>query len=202
MKCHNVRESLLDLLEGTIGPEQQLSIDGHVARCEACRAELRMVKRGREALVASLEELVPPGKYLTQQRLDRLLGAFGERTRRSRIVTLRRLVAAAAAAAILVSCLFIYQSVRFSLAGKEQPRVAERPAAATAPSGWASMVALTSSPDERHPKIVFRYMKAGGGSGAPAAFVRPADMMRATSPGVRVPAQNALYDYEEAGYWW
>lgn len=202
MKCGYVRGNLLALLEGDIGPEERAAVQDHLERCDECRNELRMLQRGRDALVASLQQVAPSGRYLTQGRLDRLLGASEAPAETPRIITLRRFIAAAAAAAILVSSLFIYGDVRSILDRRRQPEMAYPSVARVPGSGLASMVALSPTPHDYRLDIVLGYTGGGSAWGTPAAQVRPANLIRTTSPGIDVPVRNAFYDSEEAGFWW
>lgn len=202
MECREVSESLLALVEGTIGSEQQALVEQHVAACPGCRAELAMLRRGHRGLLTSLEELAPSDRHLTAERLGRLLGAYAERAGRTRIITLRRFVVAAAAAAILVSGFFIYHDVRSIAAARNRMPVADESTAVPARPNWAGIVALTSPPEDRYPNVVFGYMKASAVDAVPALPSYPANLVRASSSHVRVPARNAFYDGEEAASWW
>jgi len=202
MKCGDVRGSLLDLLEGTIGPEQRTAVEQHLGQCEECSAELAMLQRGRDALMASLENVAPEGRYLTERRMGRLLGGLEGRVQRRPILTIRRFIAAAAAAAILVSFLHIYDDVSSMLRPEPQPSAVYPSALRLVPLGPAGIVALTPTPGARQLDVVFDYMEAGSAAEAPAAPVRNADLIRTTSSGINVPVQNAFYDCKEAGCWW
>ena len=202
MKCGDVRGSLLDLSEGTINPEQRAAVQQHLGQCDECRAELAMLQRGRDGLEASLEQVAPVGRYLTEGRMGRLLGAFEVRAQQPRIITLRRFIAAAAAAAILVSFRFIYADVRSMLTPKQQPGETYPTALRVSPLGPAGIVALTPTPEDHGLNVVFEYLKASPAGGATAAPVPPADLVRTISPGIDVPVQNAFYDCQEAGCWW
>jgi hypothetical protein len=57
MKCSDYIEWVGRKLEGSLPPDQLRELDGHLATCDRCRAELRLQQR----IVESLREDVPSG---------------------------------------------------------------------------------------------------------------------------------------------
>jgi len=203
MDCEEVRERLLDVLENAATPQEREAVQAHLAECEACRTELARLKRGMAGLTTYLSESGVKHPHETSDQVRRMLAAIEEGSRKASAVTWRRFVASAAAAAILVSCYFIYHDLR--LLDKIR-RSGESPVAVTpveleryAPG---MQVALTSSAGDRRQSVVQGYVRVGeiGGTAAPAP--PRGDLILTSSPGVYVPVNNVFYDSEEADYWW
>jgi hypothetical protein len=119
------------------------------------------------------------------------------------IITIRRFIAAAAAAAILVSFTHIYRDVSSMFKpGVPQAAPAYRQAVRLVPLGPAGIVALAPTPGARQLDVVFDYMETGSAAGEPAVPTGNSDLIRTTSSGINVPVRNAFYDCKEAGCWW
>jgi anti-sigma factor RsiW len=207
MDCEAVKSQLVDVLEESAPSKELVALEEHLASCQSCRAELLMLRQGREVLVACLDKLAPAEERLTEERLQGLLRIAESMRERPRIITLRHFVGAAAAAAILVSAYFLYQDIR-APANSGQPSVASQPQAGFAfPSRPGTVrVVLTRGPGATNPDVVMGYVMTAAERREPMpAEVFPFDyigVVRSSSPGVHVPVQHALYDAEEAGYWW
>ena len=193
MDCEKARQALLDGVEGLLDEERAGQLSAHVAQCSACAGERRELERGRAALLAAVPLLAPSGGHLTEARLSRLMAA--RKSAGTGIITLRRFVAAAAAAAILVSAGFIYGDLSRWLS-EEDGEAPVRPQAVRvvltpAGQGGARQV-VTGHLVPRQP--VFE--------GPPLQWREMDGIVRASAEGVRVPVRNAGYDPEEADYWW
>ena len=205
MECREVKKRLADLLAGTPGGEGVGAVEQHLAQCPDCRAELAALRAGEQALAQSVGLLAPTGRYLTRRRLRRLRAAARPSGDRPKILTLQRLVGSAAAAATLVSCIFIYQ--RLTPAPVIQDARGVQFGAQYESRPGPVMIGLVSAP--RAPRVdlvqvVSGYMGYGGPVGTTLSETssRRSDVMFANSPGMRVPVSNRLYDAEEGAYWW
>lgn len=211
MECRDARDRFVDLLAGGLSEDDLQAVDEHLAACAECRAEIETLRAGEQALAPSVGLLAPAGRHLTKQRLRRLRTALHPHSDRSKILALQRVVASAAAAAILVSAIFIYQGVSAHLkrddAAPADPGrpVAVGPGAARGERDPGPvMVGLASAPQVERLQMVSGYV----GQEAPRSGARSeagpqrADLVFAGSPGVRVPVSNRLYDAEEGAFWW
>jgi len=203
MECKNTKHRLLDLLEATPEASEEQRLKDHVASCPTCRTELDVLSKGHRALLQAADRLAPHRPYLTQQTLSRLLAGVKPERRWPRIITIERVLVAAAAAAILVSAVSIARSLRAR--GEPAPtRGTDQAAAIYAPGPRPVQIALKLPPDQQRFDVVMRRVAAesppaGMGWGAETW---QAGVIRTSSPGVCVPVRNAFYDFEEAGYWW
>jgi len=198
MDCQTAQTQLLDALDGALDSAQKSALDDHLSRCASCRAEMRRLREGLEAVRLAAEELAPRQRYLTTERLGRLMVAYGRKTRVVSLHLPRGLVAAAAVAAICVSAVVIALSMR---APSALPPAA-RYAATEAPYGPALPVVLTTvAPGE--PMRTIRPVTLGplgARSEGQAGRLRP--FVPISNPGLIVPADHTLYDPEESSRWW
>jgi hypothetical protein len=198
--CAEIKSRLVEAAEGDLPVDLERQLRRHVASCESCRTELDLVKRGVGVLRETIPSLAPRQAYLTRARMERLMAAHAGGAKIFRFFTYRDFVAAAAAAAILISAAFITVSLRPL---REEP--------ATGQPGLAQMPSLG---DYYVPVVL-----AAAGRGEPAntlgrmsviqkartpwvgrpAGERPVGM---DTPGVVVPVRHAFYDPEESPYWW
>ena len=111
MECQDARDRFVDLLAGELSADDVQAVEEHLAACADCRAQMATLRAGAQALTLSVGLLAPAGRHLTKQRLRRLRTALHPQSDRSRILALQRVVASAAAAAIIVSAIFIYQDL-------------------------------------------------------------------------------------------
>ncbi len=74
MICDDVRDLLIDGLEGALAPGQESLVATHLASCGACREELESLKLAEEA-VRSLPKLMAPEDFL--DRLHERMAAAG-----------------------------------------------------------------------------------------------------------------------------
>jgi len=205
MDCQEVRALLVDLLDGAPDEALRRELEQHIVGCADCRREYRLLQRGREALQAALPNLAPQNGYLTAERLERLLAPKADA--RPRIITFRHFVAAAAAAVILVSGTFLYQDLR-SLLGRTHE--APTSAGAAMPPGMPAVrpavvrVVLTPAPQDGESRVVIGHMVPATDRSGPYSPFAPSygQVLRTTQEGVATPVRSALYDPEEAGYWW
>ena len=205
MQCKEAQQRLLDLLEQGAGARDAQPAEAHLAACGQCRDEYELLRRGREAVLAAAEQLAPEDAYLTPQRLQELAEAPGPRRRWPRIIRLERLVAAAAAAAILVSTLSIYMHLRSPREGAQDATGSES-ASASSMTGRTGpvMEAYTMVPDQGQPRVVTAQMMLAprAAAVAPAEGLWRGELVRTSSPGLYVPVRNPLYDFEESAWWW
>ncbi|NIR02045.1 MAG: hypothetical protein GTN78_17930, partial [Gemmatimonadales bacterium] len=128
MECTEVRQKLVEAVEGELPSPEEAAVRQHVAECSDCRSEFKRLRRASGALNTVVSQLAPPTRYLTRRRLDLLMFAYSERHRPIRLVTWRRFVAAAAVAAIIAAVPFIVGDVAHILNAPPVPRlVAQQP---------------------------------------------------------------------------
>ena len=208
MDCTRARDSLVDLLGGSLQPEVQQELEAHLGQCEACRREHELLQRGHRALADSLPQVAPRGAYLTEQRYIRLLEAARSQRHPSRIITLRRFVAAAAAAIIVVCVPYVVKDFGELLTPAAPPagtHVARVPAAPRYRAPEPVRVFLASGPERGNLRETVGHMAADLDvmSPSPGFGVQPAtQVLRTTGRDVHIPVRNALYDEQETGYWW
>ena len=65
MECTRYRESIQDLIDGTIGPIRRAELERHLAGCADCRALVADLETIRDA-AASLDPLEPPARVWLQ----------------------------------------------------------------------------------------------------------------------------------------
>ncbi len=205
MNCEQVREKLVDLVEGALDPAAERLVREHLEGCSACREEFGQLELGRVALLDSLPALAPDGGHLTQQRFHRLLEAGAGARSTSKIITFRRFLGAAAAAAVLVCIPYLASDIRSVLRGTDVPAPAEvavgdfRPA----PAPGAESVMVTAAHASANSRDVVGYFVPGLREGdRPMEGRQMMRVIRSSALGVEAPVRNVLYDAEEAGYWW
>ena len=200
MNCADARGKLLDALDGLLAGEDLGALNEHLRACPTCRAEFEGLERASAALQESVAELAPEERYLTAERWGRLMAAYSEGPKLFKLITYRRFVPIAAAAAILISAVTIAVNIAWMRrsAGERRPEtVAVRPEA----PGYVPVVLAASGHGE--PLNVVRSIPVGleawplGDEGAQGAR-----LVRTDTAGVRVPVDNALYDPEESSRWW
>lgn len=192
MNCKDAKSLMLDALDGRLTPNRYREVLAHTVRCAECREEFEHMQAGSKALKASVDQLAPRMKYLTRIRRERLM-AKRPKPKVTKLMTIRRFVAAAAVAAILVSAGFIAHDV-VSLA-RPQPdgaMASQRQAPA-----MNTPVVLTAAGQNEPLRIMPRPWLEGRASPAPEEHV-----VRSDSPGVIVPVRHTLYDPEESSLWW
>ncbi len=70
MKCQQSREQLHLYIDGVLGKQEGRALEGHLAACPECRAELKLLKGIVEAI--ETEPLLEPGADFTSQVMIRL----------------------------------------------------------------------------------------------------------------------------------
>jgi hypothetical protein len=65
MLCHQYREAIQELADGTLGPVRRAELQTHLDQCDACRALAADLRKIREA-AATLDPLEPPAKVWMQ----------------------------------------------------------------------------------------------------------------------------------------
>ena len=157
------------------------------------------MKRGAGVLREAIPSLAPRQAYLTRARMQRLMAAHSGSAKIFRLVSYRRFVAAAAAAAILVSAAFITVNLGRM---REASQPDELPLAQIpAPSHYVPVVLAATGSGE--PGNALGRMSVIQEARTPWAEQpggeRPVGM---DSPGIIVPVHHAFYDPEESPYWW
>jgi predicted anti-sigma-YlaC factor YlaD len=202
MQCTQARKKLLELLDEKLDAEMRAAVEEHLGACPKCAEEYQSLQEGHNALCEVIPFLAPPECYLTSERLQTL-----ERNiqRNRKILTLPRFVGAAAAAAILVAVLFLYQDVlRWMESPKPSPSRGQNLAVDSGRRPGSVPVRMQIGSSGQKPNVV-RVMippeKELRATGSPSTRSRTR-ILRTNSPGVRVPVENTLYDPEQDGYWW
>jgi anti-sigma factor RsiW len=198
--CPTVITKLLEFSEGQLSRKESLEVQAHLESCVACRTVHERLTNAAEALRRTRSILAIGEGFLTPGRAERLMAALEardaeQRTRVVRLLTPRRFVAAAAAAVILVSAVFIAGDVARL---RSEPRGGAVTAEATVPRDRYVPFVLTST-----------------GSGSPMQVVRRSQpelqyptgiedisLVRTSSDGVRIPVRHVFYDAEESSLWW
>ena len=198
MDCTETKDWLLEAAEGRLAVAEAQALDRHLARCEACRAELGALRRAVEALRAAIPELAPQETYLTAERLNGLMEGHGRHTRIFRLVSYRQFVAAAAVAAIVVSTAFITWNLRQETAPPiDGPSIVAGPL----PSPYVPVVMATTGHGD--PTSVVGSLPASiGVRPIPQRTDPPLRLVRTDSPGLIVPVDHVLYDPAESSRWW
>jgi len=192
MRCTEAREKLVEAVEGALPPDEQALLRQHLEGCARCRAEFEALAHASQCLRDALADLVPEETYLTAARRERLLAARARGRKPIRLITWRRFVVAAAAAAIIVSVSFLVGDVLWLLRGG---------AGADGGVGERIVVIVAAAPGEAGRAARFVPVRATVAmpAGRPGAVPR---VVRTDSPGLRVPVSNGLYDAEESSFWW
>ena len=164
MNCDEVREKLLDVVEGRAAGEERAAVDVHLGGCPQCRAEFEELAEGLHGLLAAMPVVAPRERYLTHARLECIMGR--EAPRLFQLATYRQFVAAAAAVAIVISGAFIVAHV---LGIRDARRLQEAPP-----------VALRTEPLVHYVPV----MVAAPGQGQP---INVAQVMPAAAVSVRKP---------------
>lgn len=200
MDCTEVRDKLLDAVEGDLPGEQERDLLLHLTRCVDCREEYDTVRKGAAALRDNMRELAPHARHLTSARRDALMAQVPA-PKVTRLMTVRRFVAAAGVAAIIASAIFLVGDLRQMLAPAEAP--AEAPAGATqlasrdTPAPQGVPVVLTAASQDEPVRVMPR--AAAGRRPVPESS---AALVHADSPGVAVPVDHKFYDPQESSRWW
>jgi anti-sigma factor RsiW len=203
MNCEELHTRLLDFVDGDLPSEEKAAVRAHLAGCPSCRAEVEQLRAGARAVREAVETLATRQRYLTPARLDALRAARRQQNKPLRLITMRRLVAAAAIAAIVAAAPFLVGDIQNIL---NPPPAAQNPQVAQAPApGWHGTVILaaTGRQGPMSPLSVLRPVPVA--AGASQAVLAPAPRMNlagSDSPGVRVPVNSALYDPVESSHWW
>jgi anti-sigma factor RsiW len=189
---------LVEAAEGDLPGKDETVLLQHLAACEDCRAEFSRLRAAVRAVRLAVPEIAPDERYLTPERLDRLVAARERRQKLFRLVTYRQFVAAAAAACIVISGAFIAAN----LLGMHEGRgAASEPMQAALPSPYVP--AVLAAPRYGEPVTVVHDM-AGAPDGSPvwAESGPNEELVQTDTAGVFVPVNHVFYDAEEASHWW
>jgi len=194
--CTQVRQKLVDFLEGALGRQERADLTAHTARCSECRAELEELERARRALLSAVPWLAPVEPHLTASRIQRLMQAAGHAAVPARVIWSRRLVAAAAVAAILVSGVYIASDLKHYLGQSGEPVASD---VATGQPPQAPVV--LASMNQGEPVRVLRtiWLATSRAAAAPPGGVQ---LAATDSAGVVIPVEHPFYDPEESARWW
>jgi anti-sigma factor RsiW len=200
MECNEVRERLLDLLEGALSVQDRQLVEEHLASCAECRTEMARLKDGMSGLERYVDYVKQTRVRRSNEAFRRLLNAMEMGRKRADIVTRSRIVVAAALAAIAVSGYLIYQDLRLMRAVRAATSIEAVPPVVVEGSNERRVV-LMPAVDDRWQDAIPRYMQVSASSDAAKPATACATVF-ATSPGAYVPVRNHFYDPEEAAYWW
>jgi len=196
--CAECKSRLVDAVEGQLQGQTESRVRQHLASCEACRTEFDLLHRGVGVLRDTIPALAPHQAYLTRARMERLMAARSGSAKIFRLVSYRAFVAAAAAAAILVSAAFITAAL-----GRTHQTSSQAPAFAQAPVPRVYVPVVLAATRHGEPgnavgrisvveKARTHWVQGPGGEW-------PVGM---DSPGAIVPVHHAFYDPEESPYLW
>lgn len=200
MECKDVRERLLDVLDGLASPEERRAVEEHVKGCEGCRTELENLQRGLHGLSAYVQKVKQPRIHRSTDRLVRMLRAMERGRNKAAQVTWRR-VAVGVVMVAVVGCVCLMLSGDILLFRLLKKGHGTAGIAQTEPYAQGMQVVLTGAAGEKGQSVVTEYVKS---QATPLAQPPPGAerIVLANSPGIYVPVQNVLYDSEETGYWW
>jgi len=205
MECEDVRPKMLELIEGELEQDERALVEEHLRGCPVCKAEVMALGSASSAIKRSVPLIAPGGPYLTPARRTCLMEAYAKARRRAGLFTLRRLVAAAAVLAILVSGWSLYDRY---VASHPSPSASRDLAQGPAPSLQG-----------RVPFVVVSLEK-GTGVDLLDGHLRPCPLplrfdascvpgalnyrrlIPIQSQEILIPAENAYYDPREQVYWW
>lgn len=196
MNCREAREMLLEAAEGELPWDHEARLREHLDACEACRRRYGCLRAASAALRDAVPELAPARRYGTPERIEALMARWAAGRKTIRLLTWQRLVACAAAAAILASLPFIVQDVRSIMRSDEPPAgaVAARPT-------FIPVVLVVTGQDEPLREVRPLPVRTAGGPGEVVAGERTR-LAGFDSPGLRVPVEHAFYDPDESSRWW
>ena len=197
MRCEEVRAVLLDAVEGELPEQRRPALREHLSECPECSGEYDRLRNASCALKDALTALAPEQTYLTRERRSRVVAAYRKSQRPIRLITWRRMVAAAAVAAIIAALPFIVSdAVRLFGRGGDRSlaqdsRDTSRMAVVFVRNGRAG----TETP------VSFAAARVGSpraqGQADPTAVT-----VRTNTPGFHVPVDNDFYDSEQSSLWW
>lgn len=197
MNCEELHPRLLDFVDGDMSPQEKSAVRTHLADCPACRAEVEQLRAGARAVRSAVEELAPRQRHLTPARLEKLMTAHRQQRRPIRLITLHRLVAAAAAAVILAAAPFLVRDVQQIL--NPRPETPDSQLAEAPVPQWHAPAILAATGREHQPSVMRSLPVAAQAPSVPGPSV---SLVASDTPGVRVPVQNVLYDPDESSHWW
>jgi len=205
MECENVRPKMLELIEGELEQDERASVEEHLRGCPVCKAEVTALESALSAIKHSVPLIAPSGPYLTPARRICLMEAYAKARRKRGLFTLRRLVAAAAVLAILVSGWSLYDRY-----------VASR----LSPSASRNLTQGPALPSQGRVPFVVVSLEKGTGVDLRDGHLRPyplplpfdasyvpgapnyRKLVPVHSKDILIPAENAYYDPREPVYWW
>jgi hypothetical protein len=131
MQCTRYRQSIHELVDGTIGPIRRAELESHLEECADCRALLTDLRSIRDA-AASLDRLEPPARVWFQiagrlRQEGRVAAAIDHRPARARRVAL---LAIAAALVLAVGTSILLLLPRFRTGGELPAQNASAPSPA------------------------------------------------------------------------
>jgi anti-sigma factor RsiW len=198
MNCDEFHGRFLEIVDGQVPSQDTAAVRAHLDRCPACRAEVDQLCAGARALHSAVDLLAPRQRYLTPARLERLMAARQSSRKPFRIITLHRLVAAAAIAAIVASAPFLVGDFRRLLNPPEPP-----PMVASIPvPAWRGPVILAATGRENPMSVRRSLSPAADASLVASSSDQGPGLAVFDTPGVRVPVENVLYDPDESSHWW
>jgi anti-sigma factor RsiW len=202
MQCAEARKKLLELVDGELDDAESTGVEDHLERCPDCETTYKSVRYGHDVLSRTIPRLAPQGPHLTEERFAALEQRVGQRDRR--VVTTRRVLGTAAAAAVLVAFLFVYQDVQRWMSPPD-PDGAQHAAGPSDqyiqnPRTISARYRLSSLPSTGGQDVVSGIVQKE--VDASASNTNGATILRTSTPGLQVPVQNTLYDPEQDGYWW
>lgn len=198
MNCSEAKQVLVEMAEGSLAGRDETAALQHLAACEECRAEFGRLRAAVGAVRRAVPELAPQERYLTSERLDRLMAAHARSGKLFKLVTYRQFIGGAAAACIVISGAFIAAHL---IGMHEGATAVPSPQQAAAPSPYVPVVLAAQRYGE--PMTVVH-----GTSGAPdgrQVWAEPApneSLVETDTSGVFVPVNHAFYDAEESSHWW
>jgi len=195
MNCIRARNLLLEAAEGELPRAEQASLDRHLEQCAGCRAELARLRKASGSLRQAVKQIDPPTAYLTPRRRDRLFKAYRQGAKPVRLITFRRMVAAAAVAAIIACSPFIVGDLQGVFAPASQPRPVAR---SGAPVDYFVLTSTGSEGPVRPVRLLPTRMEQA----PPGRAAIRGELVRTDAEGLSVPTQHVLYDPEESSRWW
>ncbi|MFP4028875.1 MAG: hypothetical protein ACLFWL_13885 [Candidatus Brocadiia bacterium] len=205
MECKEAREEFWELMGRPPEAPRRRKLTEHLKSCAACSEQFADVQEADNVLRKSINELAPRGSYLTDDRRENLMCTLPSRRSDRPILTMRRFVAAAAIAVILVCSFYIAKDI-YSLGNDPQEMYVPRPAWQAANASGNAMplqIGLVSLPEKDSTRIVPGYVIRGARDQRGMSLKEGSEQtVHTSSKCVEIPVKNRFYEREQDRYWW
>lgn len=195
---------MLDMLEGNLPEGEARRVRRHLEDCPECRSEAECLEGGLNGVQEAVPLQVGSGPHLTPCRREATLRAARKARKKTRLFTVRKFAAAAAAAMLLVSAWFLAQDL---LQPEQQPQSSRdrataqkrmlpgaRPPAPRRKDGDPSGIVRVASNEQPRDRQW---------DAAPAAQpFESGELMYNQAGNLTIPVENVRYHPRRERYWW